>query len=39
MGEPVKSLRVGVIGAGKISGQYTKTLLGIPYLPVTSVPI
>ncbi len=37
MGEPVKSLRVGVIGAGKISGQYTKTLLGIPYLPVTSV--
>ncbi len=37
MGEPVKSLRVGVIGAGKISGQYTRTLLGIPYLPVTSV--
>lgn len=37
MGEPVKSLRVGVIGAGKISGQYSKTLLGIPFLPVTAV--
>ncbi|MBT0769119.1 Gfo/Idh/MocA family oxidoreductase [Kineosporia sp. J2-2] len=37
MGEPVKPLRVGVIGAGKISGQYSRTLRRLPHLPVTSV--
>jgi predicted dehydrogenase len=37
MGEPVKALRIGVVGAGKISGQYSETLLGLPFLPVSAV--
>lgn len=37
MGEPVSTLRVGVIGAGAISGQYSKTLARLPHLPVTSI--
>jgi predicted dehydrogenase len=31
------ALRVGVVGAGKISGQYSATLARLPELPVTAV--
>ena len=34
MGEP---LRVGIVGAGKISGQYSATLAGLPRVAVTAV--
>ncbi|MCE0537412.1 Gfo/Idh/MocA family oxidoreductase [Kineosporia rhizophila] len=39
MGEPVSTqqLRIGVIGAGAISGQYSRTLSRLPHLPVTAV--
>ncbi|SEN36930.1 Gfo/Idh/MocA family protein [Actinacidiphila rubida] len=37
MGEPVKALRVGMVGAGKISGQYLDTLAGTPGLRLTAV--
>ena len=31
------TLRVGIVGAGKISGQYSATLARLPHLPVTAV--
>jgi len=31
------TLRVGIVGAGKISGQYSATLGRLPHLPVTAV--
>ncbi|GLY30413.1 Gfo/Idh/MocA family oxidoreductase [Kineosporia sp. NBRC 101731] len=37
MGEPLNDLRIGVIGAGAISGQYSRTLARLPHLPITSI--
>ncbi|MFJ8545329.1 Gfo/Idh/MocA family protein [Streptomyces sp. NPDC093586] len=37
MGEPVSELRVGLVGAGNISGQYLGTLAGTPNLRLTAV--
>lgn len=36
-GRPAGPLRVGVVGAGKISGQYADTLLALPQVRVTAV--
>ncbi|MFI9341877.1 Gfo/Idh/MocA family protein [Streptomyces sp. NPDC052773] len=37
MGEPVNALRVGLVGAGNISGQYLDTLARTPNLRMTAV--
>jgi len=37
VGEPVNELRIGVIGAGTISGQYSDTLARLPGLSVCAV--
>jgi predicted dehydrogenase len=37
VGEPVSALRVGMVGAGHISGQYLATLARSPNLRLTAV--
>ncbi|MEU9554368.1 Gfo/Idh/MocA family protein [Streptomyces fumanus] len=37
MGEPVSTLRIGMVGAGNISGQYLATLARTPNLRLTAV--
>ncbi|GAB6903871.1 Gfo/Idh/MocA family protein [Kineosporia succinea] len=37
MGESLSTLRVGIVGAGAISGQYSRTLQRLPHLPVVAV--